>query len=82
MIGRLFRRRLMPVLLAAVLLLGAGVYALTGSGRGAAEASAVVTDWGLSFQQEGAPPVANATRDYLKNYRAPLMTAAPSCASS
>ena len=70
MIGRLFRRRLMPVLLAAVLLLGAGVYALTGSGREAAEASAVVTDWGLSFQQEGAPPVANATRDYLKNYRA------------
>ena len=36
MIGRLFRRRLMPVLLAAVLLLGAGVYALTGTGRGAA----------------------------------------------
>lgn len=70
MIGRLFRRRLMPVLLAAVLLLGAGVYALTGSGREAAEAGAVVTDWGLSFQQEGAPPVANATRDYLKNYRA------------
>lgn len=60
----------MPVLLAAVLLLGAGVYALTGSGREAAEAGAVVTDWGLSFQQEGAPPVANATRDYLKNYRA------------
>lgn len=60
----------MPVLLAAVLLLGAGVYALTGSGREAAEASAAVTDWGLSFQQEGAPPVANATRDYLKNYRA------------
>ena len=70
MIGRLFRRRLMPVLLAAVLLLIAGVYALTGSGREAAEASAAVTDWGLSFQQEGAPPVANATRDYLKNYRA------------
>ena len=70
MIGRLFRRRLMPVLLAAVLLLGAGVYALTGSGREAAEASAAVTDWGLSFQQEGAPPVANATSDYLKNYRA------------
>lgn len=36
----------------------------------AAEASAAVTDWGLSFQQEGAPPVANATSDYLKNYRA------------
>lgn len=70
MIGRLFRRRLIPVLLAAVLLLGAGVYALTGSGREAAEASAAVTDWGLSFQQEGAPPAANATSDYLKNYRA------------
>ena len=27
-------------------------------------------NWGLSFQQEGQPPVANATADYLKNFDA------------
>ncbi|WP_124066622.1 delta-lactam-biosynthetic de-N-acetylase [Clostridium sp. E02] len=26
-------------------------------------------NWGLSFQQEGQPPVANATMDYLKQYQ-------------
>ena len=56
MIGRLFRRRLVPVFLAAVVLLGAGAVFLLGGGREAAEASAAITDWGLSFQ-EGAPPV-------------------------
>lgn len=70
MIGRLFRRRLVPVFLAAVVLLGAGAVFLLGGGREAAEASAAITDWGLSFQEEGAPPVANATSDYLKNYGA------------
>ncbi|MDW2799169.1 delta-lactam-biosynthetic de-N-acetylase [Clostridium boliviensis] len=27
-------------------------------------------NWGLSFQQEGQPPVANATMDYLKQFNA------------
>lgn len=27
-------------------------------------------NWGLSFQQEGKPPVANASMDYLKQYHA------------
>lgn len=27
-------------------------------------------NWGLSFQQEGQPPVGNATADYLKNFNA------------
>lgn len=27
-------------------------------------------NWGLSFQQEGKPPVANATADYLRQYNA------------
>ena len=27
-------------------------------------------NWGLSFQQEGKPPVANATSDYLKQFQA------------
>lgn len=27
-------------------------------------------NWGLSFQQEGKPPVANASADYLKQFHA------------
>ena len=33
-------------------------------------ASASCDNWGLSFQQEGKPPVANATSDYLKQFQA------------
>ena len=29
-------------------------------------------NWGLSFQQEGQPPVANATADYLKKFTGTL----------
>lgn len=36
-------------------------YAVTASADG---------NWGLSFQQEGHPPVANATADYLKQFNA------------
>ena len=32
--------------------------------------SASCENWGLSFQQEGKPPVANATSDYLKQFQA------------
>ena len=39
-------------------------------GLGAAEAAAGITDWGLSFQSEGAPPVANASQEYLRNFDA------------
>lgn len=38
-----------------------GTTALTASADG---------NWGLSFQQEGKPPVANATADYLKQFHA------------
>lgn len=31
---------------------------------------AAESNWGLSFQQEGKPPVANATADYLKQFNA------------
>ncbi|WP_242974588.1 delta-lactam-biosynthetic de-N-acetylase [Lacrimispora amygdalina] len=41
---------------------------LTGHHR-AVEAAAE-GNWGLSFQQEGQPPVANATMDYLKQFNA------------
>lgn len=30
--------------------------------------SSEITNWGLSFQKEGEPPVANATAEYLKQY--------------
>lgn len=33
-------------------------------------ASAEITNWGLSFQQEGQPPVGNAAADYLADYDA------------
>ena len=36
----------------------------------AVETAAAVTYWGLSFQTEGAPPVANASQDYLKDFNA------------
>lgn len=32
--------------------------------------AAVNTSWGLSFQQEGAPPVGNASQEFLDGYRA------------
>lgn len=32
--------------------------------------SGEVTNWGLSFQQEGQPPVANATTEYLQQFNA------------
>ena len=38
--------------------------------REALPASASCDNWGLSFQQEGKPPVANATSDYLKQFQA------------
>ena len=66
---------------AAILLLfniafGAGtlIAAVTLQNREAAGSTAVQAsaegNWGLSFQTEGAPPVANASADQLKKYNA------------
>ena len=30
--------------------------------------AAEITNWGLSFQEEGKPPVGNATAEYLQQY--------------
>ena len=60
----------------AVLLSLCGVLALcvlaasTARRGGAVPASAEVTNWGLSFQQEGEPPVGNASSEYLAQYNA------------
>ena len=35
-----------------------------------AVAASAEGNWGLSFQQEGQPPVANATADYLRQFQA------------
>ncbi len=64
-----FKRRLIPVFAAALILLVAAI-AVRGGEPEAVQADAAVTDWGLSFQQEGAPPVANATSEYLQKYGA------------
>lgn len=51
-------------------LLGTGAARVTASLRGEAVPASADGNWGLSFQQEGQPPVANATADYLKQFDA------------
>lgn len=65
------KKQVLYVVLAIMLLCIGMVCALRAVNRlGAAEAAAGITDWGLSFQSEGAPPVANASQEYLKNFDA------------
>ena len=68
------KKQVLYVVLAIILLCIGMVCALRAVNRlGAAEAAAGITDWGLSFQSEGAPPVANASQEYLKNFDAPYV---------
>ena len=65
------KKQVLYVVLAIILLCIGMVCALRAVNRlGAAEAAAGITDWGLSFQSEGAPPVANASQEYLKEFGA------------
>ncbi len=65
------KKQVLYVVLAIILLCIGMVCALHAVNRlGAAEAAAGITDWGLSFQSEGAPPVANASQEYLRNFDA------------
>lgn len=65
------KQQVLYVVLAIILLCIGMVCALRAVNRlGAAEAAAGITDWGLSFQSEGAPPVANASQEYLRNFDA------------
>ena len=65
------KKQVLYVILAMILLCIGMVCALRAVNRlGAAEAAAGITDWGLSFQSEGAPPVANASQEYLRNFDA------------
>lgn len=64
------------LLLAGVLVMRTMTASLSGgAGSGAKSVSQAVAaaaggNWGLSFQQDGKPPVANATADYLKQFDA------------
>ncbi len=60
-----------PVLLAALLLSAAALR--NPSAPEAVAANAAITDWGLSFQAEGAPPAANASAQELAPYHALYM---------
>ena len=65
------KKQVLYVVLAIILLCIGMVCALRAVNRlGAAEPAAGITDWGLSFQSEGAPPVANASQEYLRNFDA------------
>ena len=65
------KKQVLYVVLAIILLCIGMVCALRAVNRlSAAEAAAGITDWGLSFQSEGAPPVANASQEYLRNFDA------------
>ena len=65
------KKQVLYVVLAIILLCIGMVCALRAVNRlGAAEAAAGITDWGLSFQSEGAPPIANASQEYLRNFDA------------
>lgn len=53
------------ILIAAVLFLAAFC---TRREHGAVPTAGEITNWGLSFQKEGEPPVANATGEYLSQF--------------
>ena len=53
------------------ILLICGVVTLTAAGNGGALfTGAEITNWGLSFQEEGKPPIGNASSDYLSQFDA------------
>lgn len=56
----------LAVVLTAALLFAAAF--ITHRDREAVETAGEITNWGLSFQQEGEPPIANATGEYLAQF--------------
>ena len=56
--------------LAAVVVLGAGIFTAAGVLQEKSLNTAADGNWGLSFQEAGKPPVANASMDYLKKFDA------------
>lgn len=68
---RLIKRKqgVLLSLLAVLAVCGMITAAAAGNG-GALFTSTEITNWGLSFQQEGKPPVGNASSEYLAKYGA------------
>lgn len=64
------KHRAVILSLLTVLAVSIAVTGVSLSRGGALLTSAEITNWGLSFQQEGQPPVANATADFLAQYDA------------
>lgn len=57
------------VVIAVALVLGAAaLWELRGREPESVAASGEISNWGLSFQQEGQPPIANATAEYLAQF--------------
>lgn len=63
------KRYVLTATLAVVLVCGIIAAAVSRRG-GAVAATAEITNWGLSFQTEGEPPIANASSEYLAQYNA------------
>ena len=63
------KQHILAALACTVLFIGLPILCLGGGDRTAATAAAN-TNWGLSFQEKGKPPVGNATADFLKQYNA------------
>ena len=55
--------------IAAILLITAIVLTASLNQNAVPAVSSEITNWGLSFQTEGAPPTGNASAEYLKKYR-------------
>ena len=62
------RRRGVLLSLCVILAICVAVTAVSTGHGGAVFVSSQITNWGLSFGAEGAPPVGNATADYLDKY--------------
>lgn len=66
---RLVKKRRGVLLSTLAVLLVCGVVTWTAAGNGGAVfTSGEITNWGLSFQQEGQPPVGNASQEYLEKF--------------
>ena len=69
-LARILKRKRVVILSLAVLLGLCGLVTITARQGGAVMASAEITNWGLSFQEEGQPPIGNADSEYLAQFNA------------
>lgn len=69
-LARILKRKRVVILSLAVLLGLCGLVNITARQGGAVMASAEITNWGLSFQEEGQPPIGNADSEYLAQFNA------------